>query len=367
MGKKPQLVLMLTVAGASFAMSSHADPSAADRTLAAALFREAKSLIGKGDYVAACTKLEESERLDPGGGTLLNLALCHEKQGKLATAWGEFIEALGIARRDDRQARIDLAEEHIAKLEPLLSKMTIVVPPESDEPSLEITRDGAVVGRAAWGMPFPVDPGGHQVQAVAANKVPFRSSVNVDSSSPASTLTVRIPSLQRDADVGAPGAAAAGVGLPSAGERPAPLLGPTAVGVAAGAGRPVSAPPGEPGPGPSSAQRTWGWGAIGLGGAGVIAGTALTVVALGKKSDSHDRCPRDPCDAEAVSLSQDAGRFADFATVGFGVGFAALAAGVILLVTDGPSTSRAGAANRTWVVYPQAGPGEAAMAVRSQF
>src|SRR5262249_34857046 len=157
------------------AARAEAEPSGADRTLAAALFREGKSLMDKGEFPAACSKLEESQRLDPGGGTLLNLALCHEKQGRPATAWAEFIEALGIARRDHRQARIELAEEHIAKLEPILSKLTVIVPPESEDTTLEVTRDGASVGRAAWGMPFPVDPGEHRVEATAAGRAPFRT------------------------------------------------------------------------------------------------------------------------------------------------------------------------------------------------
>ncbi len=118
------------------------------------------------------------------------------------------------------------------------------------------------------------------------------------------------------------------------------------------AATPVAATP-APEPDRSSAQRIWGWGAIGLGGAGLVTGTALTVLALNKKSESHDRCPHDPCDLEAVSLGHDAARFADFATVGFGVGFAALATGVILLITDGSGGNRT-AAKRTWEVYPQA-------------
>src|SRR5215471_15908313 len=195
MGRHHGLVLMLTLAGAASSGAVYAEPSAGDRTLAAALFREGKALMDKGDYPAACGKLEESQRLDPGGGTILNVALCHEKQGRAATAWGEFIEALGIARRDHRQARVELAEEHIAKLEPTLSKMTIVVPPEADDPSLEITRDGAVVGRAAWGMAFPVDPGDHRVQAVAPGRRPFQTTVAV-SSGEGRSLTVSIPALE---------------------------------------------------------------------------------------------------------------------------------------------------------------------------
>ena len=352
---------MLTVPFACCATHAHAEPTAADKTLAAALFREGKALMDKNDFAPACAKLEESQRLDPGGGTLLNLALCHEKRGLPATAWEEFIEALGIARRDNRQARIDLAEEHIAKLEPTLSKVTIVVPPEADEPSLEITRDGAVVGRAAWGMPFPVDPGEHRVQATAPNKTPFTKTLTISAGAPA-TVAVRIPVLDRAA-VAAPEAAApvsaAAAPLPAAPPADRPST-----------GRPVSPPADLPAVSRSSAQQVWGWSAIGLGGAGLVIGTVLTVLAVEKKNDSHDRCPRDPCDAQAVSLAQDAGRFADFATVGFGVGFAALAAGVILLVTDGSGGARPQAAHRTWEVYPQvrAGArGEAGVGLRGQF
>jgi len=358
MGNRLHLVFVLTLATASVSTPSLADPSNADRTLAAALFREAKTLMDKGDFGSACAKLEESQRLDPGGGTLLNLALCHEKQGRAATAWAEFIEALGIARHDNRQSRIDLAEEHIAALEPTLSKLTIVVPPESDEPSLEVTRDGATVGRAAWGMPFPVDPGEHLVRATAPNKVPFSSTIGVASTPPAVT-TVRIPSLAPVPPSARPVMAlqATPVAAPPSSEHSTEPR----------AALPVSAPVTEGYR--SSAQRVWGWSAIGLGAAGVATGTALTVLALDKKSQSESRCPRDPCDAEAVSLSHDAVRFADFATVGFGVGLAALATGVLLLVTDG-SGRKLAAAQRTWEVYPQArtgARGEAGIGLRGLF
>src|SRR6185436_1646486 len=138
---------------------ANAEPSAAYKSRATQLFKEGRNLVDQGRVPEGCRKLEESQRLDPGGGTLLNVALCHEKEGRRATAWAEFTEALGLAKKDDRPQRIELAQTHIAALEPTLSRLVIQVGPESgDLTDLEIKRDGTVVRRAAWGSAMPVDP-----------------------------------------------------------------------------------------------------------------------------------------------------------------------------------------------------------------
>src|SRR3954447_10405599 len=54
---------------------ARADPAAAE-----ALFREGRTLLGKGELGAACEKLEASNTLEASAGTLLNLATCRLKQ-----------------------------------------------------------------------------------------------------------------------------------------------------------------------------------------------------------------------------------------------------------------------------------------------
>src|SRR5690242_4971467 len=66
-----------------------------DAAAAEALFEEAKRLFEQGDHGAACPKFSESYRLDPATGALFALALCHERAGKIASAWVEFMETAG--------------------------------------------------------------------------------------------------------------------------------------------------------------------------------------------------------------------------------------------------------------------------------
>src|SRR5271154_1822433 len=76
--------------------SAHAD-GASSKAAAQALFEEARQLMIDGKFGEACPKLEESERLDPGAGTLLNLGHCYEKNGQTASAWVTYKDAANAA------------------------------------------------------------------------------------------------------------------------------------------------------------------------------------------------------------------------------------------------------------------------------
>jgi hypothetical protein len=143
------------------------EPTTDQRALAEMLFFTGKGMMGDNRIAEACPKFAESYRLDPAAGTLLNLAVCHEKEGKVASAWGEFHQALTEAKKANRQDRIDLATEAIKRLEPDLPFVSIIVPKEIRVPGLEVRRNGVPLGTGAWDTELPIDPGTNTITAVA--------------------------------------------------------------------------------------------------------------------------------------------------------------------------------------------------------
>jgi hypothetical protein len=191
--------------------------------VADALYRQARDLMAAGDYARACPKFAESQRLDPATGTLLNLAACHEKQGRLATAWLEYSDAVFAARRDGREDRVAYAEERARALEPKLSRLTLLLAADADEPNLEIELDGASVGRAVIGAPTPVDPGSHTVRATAPGKKAWSQTLQLEGEAAQQSLT--IPKLEAapagSIATAAPASAAATSAPVSGSEQPA--------------------------------------------------------------------------------------------------------------------------------------------------
>ena len=159
--------LALACACVLIAQVSAAQPSEADRRHAQLLFDRGRALLDEGRFSEACPLFAGSQKLDPGGGTLLNLAVCHDKEGRLATAHAEYNEALSLAIRDGRDDRRRIAEEGIAALAPRIPHLRFELPKNVPADALTITVDGAVVARLAWNAALPVDPGKHRVTASA--------------------------------------------------------------------------------------------------------------------------------------------------------------------------------------------------------
>lgn len=296
---------------------TEANAEAYDSAGAEVLFREGKQLMEQKDYTAACPKLAESYRLDPATGSLLALALCYERAGKLASAWVAYTDAAARAKREGQADRERGADARARELEPKLAKLIVKVE-APDTPGLEVIRDGVHLGAAALGTAIPVDAGEHVVEARAPGREPFREVVEATG---AEELTVVVPEL---------GLAHSDV----AGEQPAPV---------------VSAAL-EPGPadepdtsdsGSSSTLGTAGIAAMAVGAVGLAIGTYYGLRALSLKKEAD--CPT-ACDGDAYNKQKQAYDAGNVSTIAFVAGGVLAATGVTLYLVDAPDDTAASSA-----------------------
>jgi len=320
----------VALAIACAAVSSPAHAEASSSAVAEALYEEARGLMKQGKLDQACPKFKQSYDLDPGGGTLLNLAECYEKQGKLASAWSAFKEAQVSAQRDGRSERVSYAKKHIEALEPKLSKITIEVPADANTPGLSVTLDGAELGSAGWNVGVPVDPGPHEVSASATDRRPFNKQIEIAGSGAATTVT--IPKLQATAV-----AAATPRVIDADVEK-----------------KPVSSEAGATGNG----GRTVGYVLLGAGVVGVGVGSYFGLHAFAQWGTRKDGCVNG-CTVEAKKAGDSAASAALISDIGFGVGLIAAGVGTYLILSSKPASETSTAsvshdAHRTLSLLPVA-------------
>lgn len=157
--------------------------------------------MDKQAYAEACPKFEESNRLDPSAGTLLNLGKCMEALGKTASAWVIYKQAITVGKTKGQQRHVDAANEYIAELEPKLVKL--VVESDAGVAGLAITRTDADgrrvdVGAAALGVEVAVDPSIYRVQANAPGFDAWAAVADVRK--PGATVRVVVPPLKPSAE-----------------------------------------------------------------------------------------------------------------------------------------------------------------------
>jgi hypothetical protein len=309
------LTAMATCLVLPLATAAHAQ-SGADKAAAEVLFEEGKALMQSSEFAAACPKLLESNRLDPGLGTVLWLADCYERNGQTASAWAEFRDAADIAARG-HDPRERVARERADRLQPTLSKLTILAGGAVIAPGTVVRRDADEVGKGQWGVAVPVDPGPHRVTVTAPHRRTFEKSVFV----PAGVnIDVPLPALLEK--------------LPEPATPPGLVVPPRAGKTA------TTESTGSDG----GTQRAVGGALIGLGAAGVAAGTILAILGRLALDDSTNTCGG-ACASEASQDGVQGHNETTGSIVAFAAGGALVITGLIVLFAApsgpprGPSVS----------------------------
>jgi hypothetical protein len=136
-------------------------------------FAMGRELLQQGKYREACAAFEQSQRLDPQFGTQYNIAGCHEKTGKLATAWNLYRE---LARSDTNPTRRAKAGELAARLAGRVPRIKLVLAKKPDGVQVYMNGDNA---NALIGIETPVDFGSYGLVAGATHYRAWRKTIAV--------------------------------------------------------------------------------------------------------------------------------------------------------------------------------------------
>jgi hypothetical protein len=319
------LAVVLLSSGAAHAQA------AADSTIAQSLFDEGRKLMAEKKFADACPRLERSYKLDPAAGTLLNLAVCHEGQGKTATALSEFRDSVALARRENRNDRLTFAQKHVDALKGRICTLTVLQ--GGHETGLEWKVDGAKVGTESLGIALPIDPGSHTVEASAPGMRPWQTTFEIKRDG--ETKALEIPAL---------------VALPKD----------TVVETHPVVAAPVAV---ESSHGPSP----WIWVTIGVGAVGFGAMALGGVESLSYWSDRKAACGigGDPnaCTQAGLDADKTARTWALVADIGLGVGVAGTLATILVAAVGRPKPKDATHA----IVSPFVSPNAAGFALSTVF
>jgi hypothetical protein len=280
---------------------------------------------------------------------LLYIARSSEKLGKLVEAREAYLKIQRESLKPTAPAAFREAQaaanKELPRIEPRLATVTLKLDGATAQEA-SVTVNGQPISAALVGLPTPSNPGDHVFEAKAPGRLPASQRVKLAEGAK-QTVTL---ALQVD-----PNAA----GAPAAGGDTSTLA----------PGEPGSTP-GEPDrPSAGSSLKLPAYLALGLGVVGVGVGTVFIIGGSSDSSEAENKfnacvqndgtndsaCNDAAAQREIEALDESAASQQTLAVVGFAVGGAALATGVILLVVDGGKTSEAARRNAPPRVVPQIG------------
>jgi hypothetical protein len=326
------------------------------RAGARSLATEGASAFNDGRYKEAVDLFAKAESLMHAPPHLLYLARAHTKLGQLVKAREAYLritkeQLAGNAPPAFREAQ-STAQKELNAINPKIGSLEIKIEGAEAAKDLSVKVDGNPIASVLVGVPQPIDPGEHRIEASATGFRAQPQTVRLGDGDRTSTVLKLEPDPNAAPVAASPGAAG-------------PVLQPGA-----------APPPGAPVSDTSTSMETTSSGggmrigaytAFGVGAVGLGLGTVFLLQSAGKRSDADALCtlPNGQCDsrnrAEVDKLDGDAKSASTLSVVGFAVGGAGVVAGVVMLVMSGKSESSSSARP---AVYPWVGGNSAGVAGR---
>jgi hypothetical protein len=140
-------------------------------------FEAARKLETQGDHAGACKLFSESLALNPNAiGTILNVGLCAEHEGRIATAVRYFSDARDRAREQNLAPQLAAAEDHLEKLTPRAPHLAIAFSESYSDGKLLVANKIVSVVSAS---DILVDPGQVSIVMSAPGRVPYSTTIEL--------------------------------------------------------------------------------------------------------------------------------------------------------------------------------------------
>ncbi len=308
--------------------------SDAERSGARAAAEAGLAAYNGGRYSEALDLLRRAESLVHAPTHLLYMARASEKLGQLVQARELYLKASRESLPANApQAFVDaqrVAQQEAAAIERRLPFLTI----KTDAPlpnNYKVTLDEREVPNVLVGLPFPVNPGNHIVVAISESGRSGEPVKVTSGEGKRDSITLKLPADAAEAKAPAPlPQSQAAVQVQPAGAQTAP------------------SPADHDRPSGKASSPILAYSAIGLGVVGATMGTVFLVKRGSKQSDAnaaYNDCKTRICGSDDINkftgLDKDAATAGTVAIVSYGVGAAALSAGLYLLFTAHPKQAAA--------------------------
>jgi hypothetical protein len=268
------------------------------------MFQEGRAALAEEDYESARSYFERSYKVDPALGTLLNLAVCEEKLGKLRAALAHLQEAMDKAEPDDR--RRPLIAQRLARLDSRVPRLTIR-PSRPLDSSVTLSLDAKSLGAAEIGTTLRLDPGTHVLDCAGSRGERCTIVFTLEEGQ----QSVQVPTLSAPA-ASAPAAVA-----------PSPPL--------------FERVPAQPAPPPNgrthSGQRSFAYAAGGFGLASVAVGLIAGAAVIQQKNLVAAHCDERGCDEDGIAAAQRGKTLSTVSTIATGMGVVVMGASLYVLIT----------------------------------
>jgi hypothetical protein len=341
------LGVVLCMAAALLSAPCYADPTPSQKETARGLMDRGARLRAAGDNAGALKAFLAANEIMHVPSTALQAARAHSALGQLVEARDLALEAARYPERVGEPRAFQKARADAAELARQLAsrisslKIKVLQPPRG----IEVRVDGTSVPLGGGeGIESKVNPGAHRVVAAAPGFEDASVSVDLrEAENKSVTLTLKPSAAGKGPALSAEGGA-------SAGEATAETKG---------------TPTSQPDHSEHSSTSPLVYVGLGLGAAGIIAGSVTGYVAYSKTTDVQSHCNDNVCPKQFESDADSAKSMAMGSNIACGIGVAGLGLALVgWLALGGKSEPPPPAATTSVRMMPLVGPGQVGVTAR---